>query len=195
VKLSEKIKDYINSKGYKKVIYNFLVLIIICIIALITWDTFTEKPLINSLESQVKGDTSNGEENWREAYTDDLETQLENILCQIKGVGAVDVMITYESSTEVVPASNTTKSSQVTEERDSQGGTRTTTQEDLSENIVTTNSNNDLVVIKEIRPQIRGVVVVAEGAGNIIIKTELIEAVRTVFQVPAYRVMVYEKNN
>ena len=188
MKFSEKLKEYINNKGYKKIIYNFLALIIICIIALITWDTFSEKPEINSTDvPDIK------QESWKQAYNDDMETQLENILSQIKGVGTVDVMITYESSTEVIPASNISKSSQVTQENDSQGGTRTTTQEDLSENVVTTNGNNDLIVIKEIKPQIRGVVVVAEGAGDIRVKTELIEAVRTIFQVPAYRVMVYEK--
>ena len=112
---------------------------------------------------------------------------------QIKNVGEVDVMITYESSTEVIPASNITESNQVTEEKDAQGGTRTTVQEDMSKNVVTSGGNQDLIVIKEIKPQIRGVMVVAKGAGDIRVKTELVEAVKTIFQIPGYRVMVYEK--
>lgn len=192
MRLSEKLKDYINNKGQKKVIYNFVALVIICLIFLITWDTFMGKPMEISTKNQLSPDKNNVS-NSPGLGSDDLEVRLENILTQIKGVGEVDVMITYESSTEIIPASNTTKSNQITEENDSQGGTRTTTQEDMTENIVTTN-NNDLVVIKEIKPQIRGVVVVAEGAGDVRVKSELIEAVRTVFQVPAHRVMVYEKN-
>lgn len=192
MKISDKLKDYLNNRGQKKVIYNFVALVIICLIFLITWDTFMGKPMEISSENQTNTD-KNAISTRPDSGSDDLENRLENILTQIKGVGEVDVMITYESSTEVIPASNTTKSNQVTEEKDAQGGTRTTTQEDMTENIVTTN-NNDLMVIKEIKPQIRGVVVVAEGAGDIRVKSELIEAVRTVFQVPAHRVMVYEKN-
>ena len=192
MKILFKFKEYINNKGYKRTISNFVILIIICIIGLIAWDTFTNEPLINS--EKVQESLDNKQEAWKQDYSDDMETQLETILTQIKGVGAVDVMVTYESSTEVIPASNVTKSSQITEEKDSQGGIRTTTQEDLSENVVTSGGNQNLMVIKEIKPQIRGVVVVAQGAGDIRVKTELIDAVRTIFQIPSYRVMVYEKN-
>ncbi len=185
-----KLQEYINNKGHKKIIYNFIAVIVICLIALITWDTFSDKPIESSFDTQAPLNTKNT----IQSSDSSDEIQLENILSQIKGVGEVDVMITYESSSEVVPASNTTTSSQVTEEKDAQGGARSTTQENLTNSIVTSNNNNDLVVIKEIKPQIRGVVVVAEGAGDIKIKSELIEAVRTVFQVPAHRVMVYEKN-
>lgn len=189
----EKFKESINNKGYKKIIYNFLTLIIICIIALIVWDTF----LPNSMNTATKGALEKvdvkKDTNWKSDYQESAEIQLKDILKEIKGVGEVNVMITYESSAEVVPASNVTKTNELTEEKDAQGGSRTTTHEDLTENIVTSNDSNKLVVIKEIKPQVRGVVIVAQGAGDIKIKTELIEAVRTIFQIPAYKVMVYEK--
>lgn len=190
MKFLSKFSEYINNKGYKRFISNFVIIIIICVIGLITWDTFTNAPQLNVNNTE---ENNNKPETLEQAYSDDMETQLESILTQIKNVGEVDVMITYESSTEVIPASNITESNQVTEEKDAQGGTRTTIQEDMSKNVVTSGGNQDLIVIKEIKPQIRGVMVVAKGAGDIRVKTELVEAVKTIFQIPGYRVMVYEK--
>ncbi|WZL71446.1 stage III sporulation protein AG [Clostridiaceae bacterium 35-E11] len=193
MKIIDKLKELINNNGYKNIIYNFLAVVIICTIALIAWDTFSPNQKKDIAETDLQRDVVSKNTNSKMEYIDSSEKQLKNILGQIKGVGEVEVMVTYETSTEIVPASNLTKSNQLTQEQDAQGGTRTTTQEDSSQNVVMTTDNSQLVVIKEIKPQVRGVVVVAEGAGDIKVKKELIEAVRTIFQVPAHKVMVYEK--
>ncbi|TCO79188.1 sporulation stage III protein AG [Marinisporobacter balticus] len=192
MKVFDKFKEYIHNSGYKKIAYNLLAIVIICTIALIGWDTFSLTLLEESTTSKETSDSTQ-EDAWKGNYQDSAEVQLEKILGEIKGVGEVDVMITYESSTEVVPALNVTKSSQLTEEKDAQGGSRSTTQDDSSQNVVMTNQNDQLIIIKEIKPQIRGVVVVAQGAWDIKVKTELIEAVRTIFQIPTIKIMVYEK--
>ncbi len=197
MKINEKFNDMLQKMGHKKMIHNLIAIVIICVIALITWDTFYPGKLQGSLANITTKQEQEDESFQAENYRDSLETQLKNILGQIKGVGQVEVMVTYESSVEVIPASNTTKSQQQTQEKDAQGGTRTTTQEELTQNIVTNSSTGGagLMVIKEIKPQIRGVVVVAEGAGDIMVKTELVEAVKTIFQISAHKVMVYEKKN
>lgn len=190
----EKFKDMINNSNYKKIIYNLIAVMILCMIALLSWDVFFPKSK-NTTESKLVGTVNEKEEIAKSAYQDSVEQQLKHILSQMKGVGEVEVMVTYESSSEVVPAINTTRSSQLTEEKDAQGGTRTTKQEDQSESIITSSNGTagQVIVLKEIKPQIRGVVVIAEGAGDIAVKTELIEAVKTIFQIPAHKVMVYEK--
>lgn len=43
--------------------------------------------------------------------------------------------------------------------------------------------------------KVEGVIVASEGAGNIIVKTNIIDAVATVFNIPASNVMVFEKSN
>lgn len=195
MKFINRFKEYINNKGYKKIVYNLLAIVIICTIALITWDTFFPTMLAENKKEKenIVNENIVNEAAWKNNYQDSTEVQLEKLLGAIKGVGEVDVMITYETSTEVVPALNVTKSSQLTEEKDAQGGSRTTTQDDSSQDVVMTNKNDQLIVIKEIKPQIRGVVVVAQGASDIKVKTELIEAVKTIFQIPAVKVVVYEK--
>lgn len=42
--------------------------------------------------------------------------------------------------------------------------------------------------------KVEGVIVASEGAGNIVIKTNIIDAVATVFNIPASNVVVYEKS-
>lgn len=44
-------------------------------------------------------------------------------------------------------------------------------------------------------PKVEGVIVTCEGADNIIVKTNVINAVAAVFNIPATSVMVFEKSN
>lgn len=195
-----KLKDMLENGNTKKIIYNLLAVVIICVIILISLSIFYPKQDSEDMNSstikeasEVSADTNIPES----AYSDSMESRLEKILSQIDGIGEVEVMITYETSTEVVPASNTTKSEQTTQESDKQGGTRTIKQENTSQNIVTVNDKdykNSPVVIKEIKPIIRGVIVVAEGADNPEIKSNLIEAVTTIFQIKSHKVKIYNRN-
>ena len=194
MKIYKKFRNCFNNKQYKKIIYNLATFVIISIIFLVAWDTFLPKKPNPKNETPVhKNENIIEEENNKFQTTQ--ESKLENILSQIKGVGKTNVMITFEAGSEVVPAFNVQNSKQLTEEKDAQGGIRSTTQEDSTKNIVTGNKDDEMIILKEIEPQIRGVVVVAEGAGDIEIKSRIIEAVQAVFQIPISKVMVYEKND
>jgi stage III sporulation protein AG len=200
MKFIKKLKDMLESGNTKKIISNLLIVVIICVVILISLSIFYPKREAEDMNtstdsevSEVSKDTNIPES----AYSDSMESRLETILSQIDGIGEVQVMITYETSTEVVPASNTTKSEQTTQENDKQGGTRTIKQENTSENIVTVSEKdyrNSPIVIKEIKPIIRGVIVVAEGADNPEVKNNLIEAVTTIFQIKSHKVKIYNRN-
>lgn len=122
----------------------------------------------------------------------DEEARLEKILSQIEGVGNVDVMITYESGKEIIPAVDVQENSNVREEKNSDGSTTTDTKEDLSKNVVTANNDN-LIVLKEIKPKVKGVIIVAEGANDAIIQNKIINATIAIFDIPVNRVVVFEK--
>lgn len=191
------LKEKLENSNSKTMINNLAVVVIICIIILISWSAFFPKEEQSAQDNNVVEKTSVENNIPETAYNDSMEDRLEKILEGIDGVGGVEVMITYETSTEVVPASNVTKSAQTTEENDKQGGTRIIKQENTTENIVTVNSkdyNNSPIVIKEIKPIIRGVIVVAEGAGDPVVKNHLIEAVTTIFQIKSHKVKVYSRN-
>lgn len=171
---------------------NLFIILIIGIILFILADIFIENN-----KQQVKiGDNLDKVEDLQGSYSDYstlLENKLENILSQLKGVGEVKVMITLEDTTEVVPAFNTTKNNETTRENDAQGGTREIVREDMTVQVVT-NDNGEPIVLKEVRPTIKGVIVIAEGAENLEVKEMLYEAVKTVLGVPGNRVEVYSSN-
>ena len=59
---------------------------------------------------------------------------------------------------------------------------------------VVTNDNGEPIVLKEIRPTIKGVIVLADGAEDLYIKEMLYEAVKTALGIPGNRVEVYSSN-
>lgn len=126
----------------------------------------------------------------------DLESRLEEILSRIEGAGRVEVMIAYESTPEKVPALSVDK--QTSSSTDvGENGTNTTNTENTKSGVVTVNGNNgnDAFVLRENTPEIKGVIVIAEGADNIAVKLDLLNAVKTVLNVSLDRVDVYKMNN
>ncbi len=124
-----------------------------------------------------------------------IEQQLKYTLSQIQGAGNVEVMITYEASSEIVPAISVDKqTSTTTDSGDS--GTSTTNTENTQSEVVTIGGSggNSALVLKEKSPEIRGVIVVAEGADNIMVKLNLLSAVQTLLNVSPDQVDVYKMN-
>mgnify|MGYP000896139182 CR=1 FL=1 len=121
-----------------------------------------------------------------------LEIKLANILSQVRGAGTVIVNITLDTGTGQEHAKNIVKETKIIQEKDGSGGNRTTTESKDNEQIILTKDNgvDRPVVVKETKPSIRGVLVVAEGAGNSEVKAALVKAVETGLGIPAYRITV-----
>lgn len=99
----------------------------------------------------------------------DLNGQMENILSSIEGAGAVRVMITYESGTEIVPAtSENTETTTTNDESDGSSKTSETVRKETDIVTVQDQSDSSALVLKEKMPEVKGVLVIAqEGAGDI----------------------------
>lgn len=126
-------------------------------------------------------------------YETSMENKLKSTLEQIDGVGKVQVMIYFGSGEEEVPAANENKTKSVTDETDNSGGKRTTTQ-DLDGSTIVTSKDGDKespFILKDYKPQITGVCVVAEGADNSVIKLNIVNAVVDLFQLNEDKVNVY----
>lgn len=196
MKLKE-INNLLKELMSKKYIANIIVLLAIAIIALIFTSDFLVKD--SSTKDNVKktsGDTFVQEDNIFKTEESIVEGRLKQILEKIKGTGEVEVMVTFDMGSEIIPASNTVETKDSSEEEDASGGIRTVKSQNLTENIVISNDNSGSkpLVLKEIKPQIRGVIVVAEGADNIEVKMQLYDAVKTVLQVSGDRVQIYTRN-
>lgn len=121
------------------------------------------------------------------------ERKLKEILSVIKGAGKVEVMITYFSGKEIITAMNTIESTTVTEEEDNSGGTRQIKQSDINSQPSTFNDaeGSKPIIIKEVEPEIRGVIIISEGAGDIRVKMELTRAVQVALGVNPNQVEVF----
>lgn len=131
-----------------------------------------------------------------EASASSLEDRLQETLSKIAGAGRVQVMITYESSSEIVPAiSVDTQTSTTTDESDN--GSRITNTENKQSEVVTVNGSDGskALVLKENSPPIKGVIVVAQGADDIGVKLSLLSAVQTILNISPDQVDVYKMEN
>ncbi|MNW54167.1 hypothetical protein D3C74_317600 [compost metagenome] len=81
---------------------------------------------------------------------------------------------------------------ELTEETDPNGGKRHITQYTKDGQIVTYESsgNEQPIVTKKIKPKVRGVLIVAKGAENKVVKSLIVDAVEKGLNVPAYRISV-----
>lgn len=127
---------------------------------------------------------------------DDLESRLQEILSQISGTGKVEVMITYYSSKEIIPATDNKNTTSSNQEKDSNGGTRNITGATNESSIVYKESqggSKEPLILKEMQPAVRGVLVVAEGASSGTVRENLSKAVQVLADVPAHKVQILER--
>ncbi|MGB9839960.1 hypothetical protein [Thermovenabulum sp.] len=131
-------------------------------------------------------------------YQKNLEGKLEEVLSRVEGVGRVKVMITFGSQEEVEPAFNTVEGETITEEKDNQGGMRTVTEKEVNKQVVLVNKDNksEAFIVKKIIPEIKGVLIVAEGGESSETVDRLTKAASTLLNIPVYKINVlpYVKN-
>lgn len=121
-----------------------------------------------------------------------LEEKLRNALAKIADVGQVEVMITLQSSRELVVEKEQPIIRSTTREEDAQGGNREVTEMDSRENTVyrSDGSASEPYVVKTLVPEIEGVLVVAQGAGTGTVSHSIVEIVQALFGVEAHKVKV-----
>lgn len=127
-----------------------------------------------------------------------MEERLAKILAQIEGVGQVAINISLNSSVEYQYAVNVNNDQTVVSEQAQDGSTRTTNETREEAQVVMkslTQGKNEPVVIKEVRPEVAGVMVVAEGADDILLREKISQGVQTVLNIPAHRVTVLPKGS
>jgi stage III sporulation protein AG len=126
-----------------------------------------------------------------------LENRLAAVLSQIDGIGQVKVSISLAAGTQKVFATNQKSNRRDITERDERGGTRTTAENTEDEELVLLQSSGQNpgqpLLVQEVNPQISGVLVVAEGAGDARVREELTQTVQVVLNVPAHKIRVMPK--
>lgn len=127
-----------------------------------------------------------------EQYITDTEKKLKKIISEMLGTNNISVMITLNNSVENVFADSTKINTDITENLG--GGDSKTEQSDSKENqyiiIKDENGNEQALVVTQIMPQIRGVLVVCPNGNNAVIKEMVKGAVVTVLDISSKKVCV-----
>ncbi|WP_127585984.1 stage III sporulation protein AG [Paenibacillus koleovorans] len=125
-------------------------------------------------------------------YEQSYEAAIRDILQTVVGVGDSDVLVTIESTEETVVQTNPKDSQRVTTEKDQNGAQRNITEVTRSGEVVLydISGSQNPIIVKQIKPKVRGVVVVAKGAENATVKSMIVEAVSRGLDVPPHRISV-----
>jgi stage III sporulation protein AG len=189
------VKALLDGKNRKKLIENTVIVIIIGIIIIIAGGTLFKGGSANTARkdsaSKTKQDITQG--GTTASSGDELETRLGELLLQMKGVGRVDVMVTYSASKQNVPAYDVKKNTSKTQEKDSGGGTRSISSEEYDSALAYEDSaggGKQPVILKKLEPEVKGVLIVAEGAGDTVVREQIVSAVTVLLDIPAHKVQV-----
>ena len=193
--LKEKIANLFKQKN----ITNLIILLLLVIMFYLVVSYFTgvnniTKSEKTNLEKVSKEDMNSNSQKDSEvlSYQEKQEKDLERILGKINGVGSVDVVINFQSSEVKVQAVDNSSQKSTTEETDSEGGTRVNSQETDGDKLVMSNSSNgsEPVILKTEKPEVLGVMVVAEGAEDSKIKYEITKAISSLYNISVDKVNV-----
>lgn len=185
----DKFLSKLKEGNQKKQIENIVIFIVLLIIVIIVINSLFQEEKDNSNQMEQREVVSNNVQN------DELESKLKKILSSMSGVGSVEVMVSYTNTVTQVPMYNTKENTTTIAEQDVNGGKRETKEVSNEQNIIfEEKSSTKIPAVKQtIMPEVIGVVVVAEGANNSVIKENIKNAVEAVVNIASHRIQVFAK--
>lgn len=201
-KFKEKLEVKEGKEGNKKIenMVVFVLILIVTIVAInyiLSNDKSTNKSNLSS-EGRTLAQSSNEEKQTNSiqenSNASDIETRLENILSNIKGVGNVKVLITYSQESTIIPMYDEDTTTSSTEEKDSGGGTRTVNETSSKKDIIYEENDGVKTPITQsvINPTIEGAIITAQGATDATVKSNIVQAVEAVTGLATYKIQVFE---
>lgn len=117
-------------------------------------------------------------------YKNELTKELCSILSKVDGVGKVNALITFDTNTDQEVVYNTKETTSTSSQNSSNSS--------ISKDVVMMKdgSVNVPYILENEIPNIKGVLIVAEGAENEDVESRIKDAVVTVLKIPAYRAVV-----
>lgn len=124
-------------------------------------------------------------------YENELEQNLADIISSINGAGKTRVLLTMDSTVEQVYATD----KNMTQKDTVNSGEATQTNKDTSADstyitVELADGTQQTVLLKEIQPRVRGVLVVCSGGDNSVVKEKIVDAVTKALDISSSRVSV-----
>ena len=201
-KLKKIIGNDENQGNNKRKIENLVFLVVVLIITVViinyVWsgEKSSNKKVTNSTGKQLATANNNqtlASSQYNNTESISLEEKLEDILSKIEGVGSVKVFINYSESSETVAMYNENSKTSTTEETDKSGGTRKVEQTDSQKEVIYQEQNGTKapIVQKTVEPKIEGAIITAKGAGDVNVKTSIIQAVEAATGLATHKIQVF----
>ena len=124
------------------------------------------------------------------ALEKELENKLQANLQIMEGVGKVRVSVSFATGLKSEYARNDNVTKNTSQETDKTGGTRETTQVTENNQVVMPNGSSQPVVVVEDRPEIAGVLIIAEGARDPNVREGIHTAVQTLLNITSNKITV-----
>ena len=124
-----------------------------------------------------------------DVYARELESKLVNTLSGIKGAGKVQAMVTVTGSATLEVAYNIDEKS-ITQQ--GSGGSATTTTTIVRTPVIINGRDGPQpLILLEIKPKLKGVVIVASGAADPAVRLQLLRAVQTLIADDSVRIEIF----
>lgn len=187
--MKEKFKTYLKGMKREQIVVYVLLIILLVVIALPVKKkdskTGQEKEAVENSSGEY-GDAGNSQ-------VEVMEQQLENALSKVEGVGQVQVVITLESTNQKVVEKDR-PSSESTQNQTGEGGKNSTSSSGNTEESTVYEKDGDgnqkPYVVSESFPEVRGVLVIAQGGDNPVVIQQISEGVMALFRVDAHKIKV-----
>lgn len=191
-------KDNGNNKRKIENLIVFLVILVITVISInIIWNKNENNQNDEDVSSYKELANSNDASTNFENNEYNLEEKLKNILSKINGVGNVEVLITYQETSELIAMYNENVKESSTEETDTSGGKRVIQEVDTSKDIVYQEESGTKMPItqKVVMPKMEGAIIIAEGANDSNVRANIIQAVEAATGLLSHKIQVFEMKN
>ncbi len=191
-------KDNGNNKRKIENLIVFLIILVITVISInIIWNKNENNQNDEDVSSYKELANSNDASTNFENNEYNLEEKLKNILSKINGVGNVEVLITYQETSELIAMYNENVKESSTEETDTSGGKRVIQEVDTSKDIVYQEESGTKMPItqKVVMPKMEGAIIIAEGANDSNVRANIIQAVESATGLLSHKIQVFEMKN
>lgn len=178
------IREFLSGNDKPGKIQILLVLILVGVL-LVTFVNGFSKPKENGDEVFK----SNQKESEAVFFAENDLERLESVLSEVKGVGKVKVMITYKNSGANIYAKDVSQTLDSEEQRSSDGKTVTKKNEDMESSLVFSGQKTPVLEDKK-TADVKGVLVVAEGAEDPSVRSQILNAVQVLTGVQIHEIAV-----
>ena len=190
--IMDMIKDIkLDADKKEKIVIFFLLGIFFLLIATPVSDLTGNRKKQKSTKTGTSQQTQQKKIQEKDAYITALENKLEQTIEGMEGAGKVDVMITLKDNGEKILDKNQPyESEEETNTEENKESKKNRIQNNQETVLVETEGNTEPIIVRELYPDIEGVVVVCEGGDNSALTVKIKEAVQALFSIDAHKIVV-----